>query len=147
MCRLLKLYYAKLMFLACFVQKLSKKNLWGQLDPPPPHLPGKGRVNISEGKVVLLVCIKSALLMSFPARTINKTPFNREVTQNNLFQFPVSHQQNFASITKCNSSTGLCLAVYYKLVFNFRDSVHRPSVISWTNSSFILYFTQNLEQN
>ena len=26
------------------------------------------------GKVVLLVCIKSALTMSFPARTINKTP-------------------------------------------------------------------------
>ena len=31
---------------------------------------------ISVGKVVLLVCIKSALIMSFPARTINKTPLN-----------------------------------------------------------------------
>ena len=29
------------------------------------------------GKGVLLVCIKSALIMSFPARTINKTPLNR----------------------------------------------------------------------
>ena len=28
------------------------------------------------GKVVLLVCIKSGLIMSFPARTINKTPLN-----------------------------------------------------------------------
>ena len=26
------------------------------------------------GKVVLLVCIRSALIMSFPARTVNKTP-------------------------------------------------------------------------
>ena len=29
------------------------------------------------GKVVLLVCIKSALTMSFPARTINKTPLTK----------------------------------------------------------------------
>ena len=29
------------------------------------------------GKLVLLVCIKSALIMSLPARTINKTPLNR----------------------------------------------------------------------
>ena len=28
------------------------------------------------GKVVLLVCIKSGLIMSFTARTINKTPHN-----------------------------------------------------------------------
>ena len=28
------------------------------------------------GKVVLLVCKKSALIMSFPARKINKTPLN-----------------------------------------------------------------------
>ena len=26
------------------------------------------------GKVVLLVCVKSALIMSFPERTINETP-------------------------------------------------------------------------
>ena len=28
------------------------------------------------GKLVLLVCIKSVLIMSLPARTINKTPLN-----------------------------------------------------------------------
>ena len=28
------------------------------------------------GEVVLLVCIKSASIMSFPARIINKTPLN-----------------------------------------------------------------------
>ena len=31
---------------------------------------------ISVGKVVLFVCVKSALIMSFLARTINKTPLN-----------------------------------------------------------------------
>ena len=31
---------------------------------------------IAVEKVVLLVCIKSALIMSFPAQTINKTPLN-----------------------------------------------------------------------
>ena len=29
-------------------------------------------------KLVLLVCIKSALIMSFPARTINNTPLNAQ---------------------------------------------------------------------
>ena len=31
---------------------------------------------ISVRKLVLLVCIKSALIMSFPVRTINKIPLN-----------------------------------------------------------------------
>ena len=30
-------------------------------------------------KVVLLVCIKSTLIMSFHARTINKTPLNTDL--------------------------------------------------------------------
>ena len=33
-------------------------------------------VFILVGKGVLLVCIKSALIISFPARTIHKTPLN-----------------------------------------------------------------------
>ena len=37
-----------LMFLDCFVQKLSKKNLWGSARPPSPF--GKGRVNHPESK-------------------------------------------------------------------------------------------------
>ena len=30
------------MFLDCFVQTLSKKNLWGAADPPPPLLVKEG---------------------------------------------------------------------------------------------------------
>ena len=40
MCILLKLHYA--IILDCFVQNLSKKNLWGVGSTPPPL--GKGRV-------------------------------------------------------------------------------------------------------
>ena len=42
-------------------------------------------VFILVGKVVLLICIKSALIMSLPARTINKTSLNLE----NLMNFVV----------------------------------------------------------
>ena len=35
-----------LMFLACFVQKVSNKNLWGSAQPLPPPPLGKGRVKM-----------------------------------------------------------------------------------------------------
>ena len=47
--------------------------------PIPWHL-GSSRfmpIFILVEKVVLLVCTKSVLIMSFPARTINKTPLNK----------------------------------------------------------------------
>ena len=41
-------------------------------------------IYILVGKVVLLVCIKSALIMSFPARTVNKRPLNNSDTRKTL---------------------------------------------------------------
>ena len=35
-------------------------------------------------KLVLLVCIKSALIMSFPAPTINKTPLNFSISNGSV---------------------------------------------------------------
>ena len=41
-------------------------------------------VFILVGKVVLLICIKSALIMLLPARTINKTSLNRALLKHSL---------------------------------------------------------------
>ena len=62
---------------------------------------------ISVEKVVLLVCIKSALIMSFPAPTINETPLNNlhickllvapyltELTLRQLIHFQLKTEKN-----------------------------------------------------
>ena len=58
-----------LMPLACFVQKLSKKNLWGSARPPPPL--GKGRVKVQERKIkTILLKISEGLIDPVPAYTL-----------------------------------------------------------------------------
>ena len=60
---------------------------------------------ISVGKVVLLVCIKSSLIISFPARTINKTPHNL-LGENLSFK---NYQGG-----GCHLRTLFCKIVYFK---------------------------------
>ena len=53
---------------------------------------------ISVEKVILKVCIRSAFIMSFPARTINKTPLNNFFSLETLITFTVMTQRNASKI-------------------------------------------------